>query len=65
MIIVAYPSKHGATEGIARHIARSLSEAGTEAEARPVAEIDDLGTPDAVVLGSAVCPGSGAVGKLG
>jgi menaquinone-dependent protoporphyrinogen IX oxidase len=32
MIIVAYASKHGATEGIARHIARSLSEVGTEAK---------------------------------
>jgi menaquinone-dependent protoporphyrinogen oxidase len=58
MILVAYASKHGATEGIARHIARSLSEAGTEAEARSVTEIDDLGTPDAVVIGSAVYAGS-------
>jgi menaquinone-dependent protoporphyrinogen oxidase len=58
MILVTYASKHGATEGIAQHIARSLSEAGKEAEARSVTEIDDLGSPDAVVLGSAVYAGS-------
>jgi menaquinone-dependent protoporphyrinogen oxidase len=58
MIVVAYASKHGATEGIAHHIARSLKEAGTEAEARSVTEIDDLEAPDAVVIGSAVYAGS-------
>ena len=47
MILVAYASKHGATEGIAQHIARSLSEAGKAAEARSVTEIDDLGAPEA------------------
>jgi menaquinone-dependent protoporphyrinogen oxidase len=57
-VIVAYASKHGATEGIARHIAGRLSEGGTEAEARPVTEVDDLGPIDAVVIGSAVYAGS-------
>jgi len=58
MILVAYASKHGATGGIAQHIARSLSEAGKEAETRSVTEVDDLGEPEAVVIGSAVYAGS-------
>jgi menaquinone-dependent protoporphyrinogen oxidase len=58
MILVAYASKHGATEGIAQHIARGLSEAGKEAETRSVTEVDDLGEPEAVVIGSAVYAGS-------
>jgi menaquinone-dependent protoporphyrinogen IX oxidase len=45
MILVAYASKQEATEGIAHHIARTLSEAGKDAEARSVTEIDDLGAP--------------------
>ncbi len=52
-MMVTYASKHGATEGIAHHIARSLSEAGKEAEARSVMDVDDLGEPEAVVVGSA------------
>jgi menaquinone-dependent protoporphyrinogen oxidase len=58
MILVAYASKHGATEGIAHHIARTLSEAGKDAEARSVTDVDDLGAPEAVVIGSAVYAGS-------
>lgn len=58
MILVAYASKHGATEGIAHHVARSLSEAGKEADARSVMDVDDLGEPEAVVIGSAVYAGS-------
>lgn len=58
MIVVAYASKHGATAKIARHIASSLDDEGREAEVRSVTEIDDLGTPDAVVIGSAVYAGS-------
>ena len=58
MILVAYASKHGSTQGIAEHIARRLSELGLEAEARSVEAVHDLGTPDAVILGSAVYAGS-------
>jgi menaquinone-dependent protoporphyrinogen oxidase len=58
MILVAYASKHGATEGIAQHIARSLNVAGREADARSVTDVLELGAPDAVVIGSAVYAGS-------
>lgn len=58
MILVVYASKHGATEGIALHIAHSLREAGKEADARSVTDVDDLGEPEAVVIGSAVYAGS-------
>jgi menaquinone-dependent protoporphyrinogen oxidase len=58
MILVAYASKHGATAGIARRIAERLSERGHDARARSVDEIDSLGRPEAVVLGSAVYAGS-------
>jgi menaquinone-dependent protoporphyrinogen oxidase len=58
MIVVAYASKHGSTEGIARHIAARLLDRGTPSEARPAASITDLEQADAVVLGSAVYAGS-------
>jgi len=57
-VLVAYASKHGATEEIARRIAKQLREKGTAAEARPVGEVKTLEDPDAVVLGSAVYVGS-------
>ncbi len=58
MIWVVYASKHGATEGIARHIAERLRASGREVELRPADGADDLGSPEAVVLGSAVYAGS-------
>ena len=58
MIVVAYASKHGSTEGIAAAIAKRLQERGHESLARPVDEVDDLGNVDAVVLGSGVYAGS-------
>jgi menaquinone-dependent protoporphyrinogen oxidase len=58
MILVAYASKHGATEGIAQHIAERLTERGAQAPARSVTQIGALDDPEAVVLGSAVYAGS-------
>jgi menaquinone-dependent protoporphyrinogen oxidase len=58
MILVAYASKHGATEGIARFLAERFEAKGRRAEARPAVEVTDLGAPDAVVLGSALYAGS-------
>lgn len=52
-VLVAYASRHGATAGIAERIAARLHANGMQAEARPVAEIDDIGPYDAIVLGSA------------
>ncbi|MBI2237497.1 MAG: flavodoxin domain-containing protein [Actinobacteria bacterium] len=57
-VLLAYASKHGSTEGIARGIAERLGERGMDADARPIGEVNDLGDPEAVVLGSAVYVGS-------
>jgi menaquinone-dependent protoporphyrinogen oxidase len=57
-ILVAYASKHGATEGIARRIAEKLRQLGKEAEARSMETIADPGGYDAFVIGSAIYYGS-------
>jgi menaquinone-dependent protoporphyrinogen oxidase len=56
-ILVAYGSKHGATEQIAERIAESLREAGHDADARAVQEAGDLADYDGFVLGSAAYMG--------
>jgi menaquinone-dependent protoporphyrinogen oxidase len=53
MILVAYASKHGATQEIAERIAERLAAAGQQAEARPVQAAGALGGYDAFVVGSA------------
>lgn len=53
-VLVAYASRHGATQGIAERIAQQLQAAGLQAEARPAKEARDLGAYDAFVIGSAV-----------
>ena len=53
-VLVAYASKHGSTEEIARFIADRMRERGIEAHAAPVQEASDLSGVEAVVLGSAV-----------
>lgn len=58
MIWVVYASKHGATEGIARHLAERLRASGREVDLRPADAAEGAGTPEAVVLGSAVYAGS-------
>jgi menaquinone-dependent protoporphyrinogen oxidase len=58
VIVVAYASKHGSTEGIARHIAARLADRDTPSAAMPAADISDLEQADAVVLGSAIYAGS-------
>ena len=56
--LVAYASKHGSTEGIARAVADRLRERGVEADARPVHDIHGIDGVDSVVLGSAIYAGS-------
>ena len=58
MILVAYASKHGSTEGIARHIATRLEERGRDCAATAVSEVASLEHTEAVVLGSAIYAGS-------
>jgi menaquinone-dependent protoporphyrinogen oxidase len=57
-ILVAYASKHGSTEGIARGLADRFRELGHEADTRSVTGDLDLEGADAVVLGSAIYAGS-------
>lgn len=52
-VLVAYATRHGATAGIAERIAAVLRTAGLPAEARPVDEVRDVTSYDAVVLGGA------------
>ena len=57
-ILVAYASKHGSTQGIAERIAEQLRQLGKQAEARPVEAVEDPGSYEALVIGSAVYYGS-------
>ena len=57
MILIAYASKYGATREVAERIAQRLQKAGRQAEAKPVAEIADLGKPEAVIVGSGLYQG--------
>ena len=52
-VLVAYASKHGSTQGIAERIAEKLRQLGKEAEARPAEAVEDPGSYEAFVVGSA------------
>lgn len=51
-VLVAYSSRHGATAGIAEHIATHLTEAGVPATALAVNKVTSVDGYDAVVLGA-------------
>jgi menaquinone-dependent protoporphyrinogen oxidase len=57
-ILVAYASKHGATQGIAERIAAKLQASGQAAQAQPIKAVGGLTEFDAVVVGSAAYMGS-------
>ncbi|HYM95770.1 MAG TPA: flavodoxin domain-containing protein [Candidatus Sulfotelmatobacter sp.] len=57
-ILIAYASKHGATEGIAERIGKMLTAAGQKADVRPAKAVDDVSGYDAFVIGSAAYIGS-------
>jgi menaquinone-dependent protoporphyrinogen oxidase len=57
-VLVAYASKHGATQGIAERIAQTLTASGQPAQARPVKAAGNLPDYDAFVIGSAAYMGS-------
>lgn len=60
-VLIAYASRHGATRGIAERIGSTLERAGLTVSVTPVADvadIDDVGGHDAVVVGSAAYLGS-------
>ncbi|MDX9826292.1 MAG: flavodoxin domain-containing protein [Spirochaetia bacterium] len=52
--LIAYISKTGTTEEIAKRIAGILEERGDKAEAKPISMIADLSGYDRIVLGSPV-----------
>jgi len=52
-VLVAYASRHGATQGIGERIAERLRAAGLEVEARRVSDVRDVSGYDAYVIGSA------------
>ncbi|HEX6335932.1 MAG TPA: flavodoxin domain-containing protein [Jiangellaceae bacterium] len=52
-VLVGYASRHGTTAGIAERIATRLREEGLSADARPVAEVSEIGEYDAFVIGAA------------
>jgi menaquinone-dependent protoporphyrinogen oxidase len=52
-VLVAYASRHGATQGIAERIADRLRADGIESEARPAATVRDAARYDAFVVGGA------------
>jgi menaquinone-dependent protoporphyrinogen oxidase len=56
-ILVAYASRHGATQGIAERIAESLQRAGLDATLRPAEKAGSLDAFDAFVIGSAAYMG--------
>ena len=53
-VLVAYGSRHGATEGIAERLAASLASEGVDATALPVDQVRDVDGYDGYVIGSAV-----------
>jgi menaquinone-dependent protoporphyrinogen oxidase len=52
-VLVAYASRHGATQGIAERIAETMRAEGIDAEARPASSVRTLEGFDAFVIGSA------------
>ena len=56
-VLVTYASKHGSTGGIAEAIATTLDDHGIGTEVLPVDAVGDVGSYDAVVLGSAIYVG--------
>ena len=57
-VLVAYASRHGATEEIARAIGRELSSAALSVDVRPMDEVDTVDDYSAFVLGSAIYMGA-------
>jgi menaquinone-dependent protoporphyrinogen oxidase len=57
-LLVAYASKHGATEGIAEHVAATLRGAGVDVVTQRADRVEDAAAYDALVVGSAVYYGS-------
>jgi menaquinone-dependent protoporphyrinogen oxidase len=57
-VLVGYASAHGSTRQIAERVGSRLSRAGVAVHVVPVAELEEIGPYDAVVLGSAIHNGA-------
>lgn len=57
-VLVAFASKHGATEGIAAALGSTLADRGYEVDVESVESVAGVGSFGAVVLGSALYTGS-------
>jgi menaquinone-dependent protoporphyrinogen oxidase len=53
-VLVAYGSKMGGTAGIAELVGQALTDAGFQADVRPVSEVDRIEAYDAVFVGGAL-----------
>ena len=56
-VLIAFASKHGATEQIAENIALRLKKNGIDAALKPVKEVSSVAGFDGVILGSGVYAG--------
>jgi menaquinone-dependent protoporphyrinogen oxidase len=56
-VLVAYATRHGATAGIARHVAETLERTGLDVTLRPVQSSGPVEPYDAFVIGSAAYMG--------
>ena len=63
-VLVGYASAHGSTRQIAERVGSRLSKAGVAVLVAPVAELEDIGHYDAVVLGSAIHNGAWLPGAM-
>jgi menaquinone-dependent protoporphyrinogen oxidase len=53
-VLVAYASRAGSTKGIAEYIGEELRKSGIQTEVKDVANVSDLESYDAIVIGSAL-----------
>jgi menaquinone-dependent protoporphyrinogen oxidase len=63
-VLVAFASRHGATEGIAAALGATLSERGFSVDVRSAESVSDVGQYRAIVLGSALYTGSWMKGAV-
>lgn len=54
IVLIAFATCHGSTQGVAERIGRRIQASGINAEVHPVSEVTDPGRYDAVILGSAI-----------